>query len=151
MARMHARRKGQSRSHRPNVTENPPWVPLNAEEVEQKVVELRQKNTSIALVGLRLRDQFGVPSVKLATGKSITHILKDHNMTPELPEDLKDLMKKAINAYNHIQENPKDVHNKRNLQLIEAKIRRLVSYYQRTKKIDPSWKYSIQNAKILVE
>jgi len=148
---MHARRKGQSRSHRPYIAENPPWVPLTAEEIEQKIVELRQKNMTTAIIGLKLRDQFGIPSVKLATGKSITQILDDNEMTPELPEDLKDLMRKAISTYNHLQDNPKDVHNKRNLQLIEAKIRRLVKYYQATKRIDPSWKYTIQNAKILVE
>ncbi|HID72197.1 MAG TPA: 30S ribosomal protein S15 [Thermoplasmata archaeon] len=151
MARMHARRKGKSRSHRPYITENPDWVPLTAQEIEEKVIELRKKNLSSALIGLRLRDQFGVPSVKLATGKSITQILKEHNMAPEIPEDLRALMRKAIRAYNHLQENPKDLHNKRNLQLIESKIRRLVKYYQRINRLDPEWKYSIQNAKILVE
>ena len=151
MARMHARRKGQSRSHRPYITENPEWVPLKAEEIEQKIVKLRQKNLSTAIIGLRLRDQFGIPSVRLATGKSVTQILKEKDLTPELPEDLRDLMKKAIRTYNHLQDNPKDLHNKRNLQLIEAKIRRLVKYYLGVNVLEAGWKYTIQNAKILVE
>ncbi len=151
MARMHARRQGQSRSHRPYVTENPSWVPLKPEEIEEKIGELRQKNLTTAIIGLKLRDQFGVPSAKLATGKSVTAILVEKELGPEIPEDIKNLMKKAITTYNHLQDNPKDIHNKRNLHLIEAKIRRLLKYYQRTGKIDPKWKYNIQNAKILVE
>ena len=151
MARMHARRKGQSRSHRPNITENPSWVPLTTEEIEKKIMELREKNLSSAIIGIRLRDQFGIPSVKLATGKSVTSILSDNGKGPEIPEDLRSLMRKAISTYNHLQDNPKDLHNKRNLQLIEAKIRRLIKYYQGTEKVEKGWKYNIQNAKLLVE
>ena len=151
MARMHARRKGQSRSHRPLLTENPTWVPLTEEDIVEKIVDFRKKNLTTAKIGIKMRDQFGIPSVKLATGKSITDILKEKGMAPEIPEDLKNLMKTAISTYNHLQDNPKDLHNKRSLQLNEAKIRRLVKYYQAQGKLDPKWKYNIQNAKIMAE
>ena len=40
MARMHTRRKGQSGSKHPMVSENPSWVPLNATEIEDLVAKL---------------------------------------------------------------------------------------------------------------
>ncbi len=151
MARMHTRRRGTSGSTRPFVTENPSWVPLTAEEIEEKVVELAGHELSTSVIGIRLRDEYAVPSVKLATGKSITQILNDNEMTLERPEDLENLMRKAINLSAHLQRNPKDLHNKRALHLIEAKIRRLVRYYKGTGQLPDDFKYSLDTARLMVE
>jgi small subunit ribosomal protein S15 len=151
MARMHTRRRGRSSSHRPFVTESPSWVPLTPEEIEEKVVELAGQEMSTSIIGIRMRDEYAVPSVKLATGKSITRILIDNEMEPERPEDLENLMRKAINLSNHLQRNPKDLHNKRALQLIEAKIRRLVRYYKGTGQIPSDFRYSLETARLMVE
>jgi small subunit ribosomal protein S15 len=151
MARMHTRRRGTSGSTRPFVTENPSWVPLTAEEIEEKVVELAGHELSTSVIGIRLRDEYAVPSVKLATGKSITQILNDNEMALERPEDLENLMRKAINLSAHLQRNPKDLHNKRALHLIEAKIRRLVRYYKGTGQLSADFKYSLDTARLMVE
>lgn len=151
MARMHTRRRGRSGSSRPFSTENPSWVPLTSEEIEEKVVELAGNELSTSIIGIRMRDEYAVPSVKLATGKSITQILTDNEMSPERPEDLENLMRKAINLSAHLQRNPKDLHNKRALQLIEAKIRRLVRYYKDTGKLPTDFKYSLDTARLMVE
>ena len=92
----------------------------------------------------------GVPSVKLATGKSISKILKEKNMLSQLPEDLTNLMRKAVRLGEHLKVNNKDVHNTRALRLTEAKILRLVKYYRSTNVLDDEWKYSLSNAKLLV-
>ncbi len=151
MARMHTRRRGRSGSSRPFSTENPSWVPLTSEEIEEKVVELAGNEMSTSVIGIRMRDEYAVPSVKLATGKSITQILMENEMSPERPEDLENLMRKAINLSAHLQRNPKDLHNKRALQLIEAKIRRLVRYYKGTGKLPSEFKYSLDTARLMVE
>ncbi|NIP33530.1 MAG: 30S ribosomal protein S15 [Thermoplasmata archaeon] len=151
MARMHTRRRGRSGSSRPFSTENPSWVPLTSEEIEEKVVELAGNELSTSIIGIRMRDEYAVPSVKLATGKSITQILTENEMSPERPEDLENLMRKAINLSGHLQRNPKDLHNKRALQLIEAKIRRLVRYYKDTGKLPSDFRYSLDTARLMVE
>jgi small subunit ribosomal protein S15 len=151
MARMHTRRRGQSGSTKPFSTENPSWVPLTAEEIEEKVVELAGHEMPTSVIGIRMRDEYAVPSVKLATGKSITQILADNEMAPERPEDLENLMRKAINLSSHLQRNPKDLHNKRALQLIEAKIRRLVRYYKDNGVLPADFKYSLDTARLMVE
>lgn len=148
MSRIHSKRKGQSGSKRPQLSENPDWVPLQASEIEEKILQMANEGMRPAMIGLRLRDQHGVPDVKLATGKDITEILRAKGVSPQIPEDLAALMRRAVELNVHIQENPKDLHNRRGLQLIEAKIRRLVKYYQENKKLPQGWTYSLATAEI---
>jgi small subunit ribosomal protein S15 len=86
----------------------------------------------------------------LATGKSISKILKEKNISPQLPEDLTNLMRKAVKLGEHLKINNKDVHNTRALRLTEAKILRLAKYYRSNNVIPDDWKYSLSNAKLLV-
>jgi len=148
MARMHARRKGKSASTKPFMTENPSWVPLNKVEIEDMVVKLAADGNSSAMIGLILRDQYAVPSVKLATGKTITDIMKEKDIMQKLPEDMSALLKKVTNLDQYLKQNPRDIHNKRNLQLIEAKIRRLERYYKKKGVLPDTWKYSLANAEL---
>lgn len=151
MARMHARRRGKSGSSRPMISENPEWVPLSKEEIEEIVVKMGKDGVLSAKIGLVLRDQHSVPDVKLATGKTITQILKENNVAPNIPDDLVALMRTAINLQNHLNANKKDVANKRGMQITESKIRRLVKYYKRNGVLPADWQYSIANAKLLIE
>lgn len=151
MARMHARRKGKSSSKRPMITENPEWVPLTATEIEDLIVKFTEEGMVSARIGLVLRDQYGVPNVKLATGKTVTQIMKDKNVMPKLPEDLSNLMRRAISLNVHLKTNRGDVSNQRGLALIEAKIRRLERYYKKNGVIPQTWKYSLANAEIMLK
>ena len=60
-------------------------------------------------------------------------------------------MKKAIALDDHLTNNTKDLHNRRGLQLVEAKVRRLVKYYKRTGVLPQNWNYSLKNARLLIE
>ena len=148
---MHTRRKGKSCSKHPLVTENPAWVPLSATEIEELVVKMSKDGISSARIGLTLRDQYGVPDVKLATGKSITAIMKEIDVAGALPEDLANLMRRAIALNVHLKHNQGDISNKRGLQLIEAKIRRLERYYKRNNVLPADWKYSINTAELMLK
>lgn len=151
MAKMHTRRKGRASSERPMVSENPSWVPLSATEIETKIEELSKDGISPAMIGMILRDQYAVPSVKLATGKDITDILAEKGLKGDLPEDLARLMVRAINLNVHVKANPNDVANKRGLNLIEAKIRRLERYYKKNGVLPATWKYSLANAELMLK
>jgi len=151
MARMHARRRGKSGSSRPLVTENPEWVPLSAEEIEERIVKLAKDGVNSSRIGMALRDQYGVPSTKLALGKSISEILAENDLRPKLPDDIVSLMRKAVNLNNHLSENHKDIMNKRSLQLIESKIRRLTKYYKKTGILPQDWKYSIKTVELQIQ
>jgi small subunit ribosomal protein S15 len=151
MARMHARKKGKSSSNKPYVTENPKWVTQKPKEIEKLVLELHGEGNTSAMIGLRLRDQYGIPNVKLATGKSITTILKENDIESKFPEDMTNLMKKAVELYVHLKENPRDKHNLRGVHLIEAKIRRLTKYYKTTGVLPDDWNYSPATAELEIK
>jgi len=141
MARMHARRKGKSASKHPVERTHPSWS-LKAEEIEEKILKLAEEGKQPATIGLILRDVYGVPDVKAALGKKLTKVLEEHNLLPEIPEDLNNLMDKRENLKKHLEKHPKDLDNKRRLQLTEAKIKRLVKYYKREGRLPEKWRYS---------
>ncbi len=151
MGRIHARRKGRSGSNRPFRIDKPDWVEISEEEIVSKIVELAKEGYSQAMIGTILRDQYGVPDVKLITGKSIGNILEENDLAPKIPDDLMALMKKAVKMHRHLSNHPKDLGNKRGVQLVEAKIRRLVKYYKRVGKLPANWKYSLKDAELLVK
>ncbi len=151
MARMHIRRKGKSCSKRPLVSENPAWVSLTATEIEELIVKMAKDGNTSAKIGLVLRDQYGVPNVKLATGKSVTAIMKEKGVMSALPEDLANLMRRAIALNVHLKSNKGDISNKRGLQLIEAKIRRLEHYYKDNGVLPADWKYSLNTAELMLK
>ncbi len=141
MARMHARRRGKSGSKRIYRDSPPEWVELSAEEVEKLVIKLYNDGYEPSMIGTILRDVHGIPSVKQVTGKKIVRILTESDAEIKLPEDIKSLIKKAINLRKHLETHRTDVHNKRGLQLIEAKIHRLASYYKEKGVLPDNWKY----------
>jgi len=151
MARMHARRRGKSGSKKVPRDTHPEWSALNAREVESKVIELGKEGYPPSQIGMILRDQYAVPSVKAATGMSVLEILERNNLAPEIPEDLISLIKTALNIKKHLDEHKHDYHNKRNLQLTESKIRRLVKYYKRIGRLPENWHYDLESAKLLVK
>jgi len=148
---MHARRKGRSGSTRPFRTEAPEWVTMGTPEISAKITELAKEGHSSARIGIILRDQYGIPQVKTVTGKSITEIMAEEKVASDLPEDLTHLMRKAVRLGEHLGHNPKDRHNRRGLQLAEAKILRLARYYKNSGRLPADWKYSLDRAKLLVE
>ncbi len=151
MARLHAKRKGKSGSTRPFLKTNPEWVTMEKADIEETVVRLHQEGLTAAGIGIRLRDAYGVPNVRLATGKSVTQILVGKNIKPALPEDLASLIKRAASLQVHLQDHTKDLSNKRGLQLIESRIRRLSKYYKEEGVLPADWDYSAKLAELQVK
>lgn len=154
MARMHTRRRGSSGSDRPAADEPPEWSDVESDEIESRIVELAQQGHEPSQIGMKLRDEgvkgTPVPNVKLATGKKVGEILAENDASPEIPEDLRSLMERAIRLREHVDANGQDAQNKRALQNTEAKVRRLVNYY-RGDELPADFKYSYQNAQDLLE
>ena len=105
------------------------------------IIKLTKEGHPPSKIGTILRDQHGIPLTKPITGKKITQVLKEAKLAPSLPEDFKNLLGKATRLRVHFEKNKKDLHNKRALQLVEAKIYRLMKYYKREGLLPPDWKY----------
>jgi len=138
---MHKEAHGSSGSSKPVEKNNPDWVEFEEDEIEEIVLELREDGYDPAQIGLRLRDQYGVPSVKQATGKKVTEILEENDAAPEIPEDLNNLIEKAESIRDHVDENPSDEQAQRQLELAKAKIRKVASYHREEGNIPEDWEY----------
>ncbi|MFW9824806.1 MAG: 30S ribosomal protein S15 [Promethearchaeota archaeon] len=150
MARMHSRKKGQSGSTRPARLEKPVWVELSPDEVENEVTKLARRGYSKSMIGTILRDSRGVPLTKIVTGKKVSQILEENDLKDPLPEDLANLVRKALNIRNHLETNHKDLEAKKGLNRTESKIYRLIKYYKKKKVLAVDFKYDPQKIRTLV-
>jgi len=150
MARLHSRKKGKSGSTRPPRLERPVWVERSAEEVENLVVKLARKGFSKSMIGIILRDSYGIPLVKVVSGKKISEILEAKEIESVLPEDLLNLVKKALNIRKHMETNHKDLQGKKGLQRTESKIFRLIKYYKKKSVLPIDFKYKPEQIRTLV-
>jgi len=151
---MHTRRRGSSDSDKPAADNPPEWSDIDEDAIVERVVELAEQGHAPSVIGLKLRDEgvqgTPIPDVKVATGKKVTEILEKHEADPDFPEDLRNLMKRAVRLRDHMDEHPGDHQNKRALQNTQSKIRRLVDYY-RGDEIDEDFTYSYDTANRLLD
>ena len=92
-------------------------------------------------IGVKLRDQYAIPLVRSITKKSITEILEQKGIKQEMPEDLNNIVRKALGLQKHLKTHTSDRRNVRSLELLEAKVHRLSSYYKKIGRISKTWKY----------
>lgn len=151
MARIYSRKKGRHGSKKPPVKIFPRWVKFKKGEVEDLVEELAKQRMTSTQIGLVLRDQYGIPDVKTITGKTVSKIMRQRKIYPELPEDMMSLLRKAVNIRFHLEKNKADKHTLRGLKNLESKIMRLGEYYSRKGVLPPDWKYSPEKAKLIVQ
>ena len=129
----------------------PEWVTYSNEEIEEMILKFTKEGKSTSEIGIILRDTYGIPSVKDVTGERINQILKRNSQAQEYPEDLMNLIRRAVNIRDHLEENPKDLHSKRGLTIIESRIRKLGAYYVKEGELPEGWRYDPKQAALLVK
>ncbi len=139
MARMYSGKRGKSSSHKIYDTGRHEWVTQSDDEISDLVVQMKSEGLSKAQIGVRLRDQYAIPSTKSIVGKKISAIVREKGQTPEVPEDLMDLIKKYKSVSKHIALNKNDRSNDRARALIMNKILRLVKYYRVKGRLPEKW------------
>ena len=148
MARMHSRKHGKSGSKKPIKRIKPEQLIYDKDEVEKLVIKMAKEGMPSTKIGVMLRDQYGVPDVRAFKTRIVK--MAGAELKKEVPEDLYNLLKQAVNLRRHLQTNKKDAAAIHGVELMESKIRRLAKYYARTGKISKDWKYTIESAKLLV-
>ncbi|MCL4376589.1 30S ribosomal protein S15 [Candidatus Parvarchaeota archaeon] len=129
----------------------PHWLNYKQEEVEQLIINKSQKGLTKSEIGTVLKDQYGIPSVKDITKKSISTILKSRGIQEQLPEDLIALYKKAVKLHMHVDKMKKDKHSIRSLVVLENRIKKLIKYYKQTKVLPKEYEYSLESARLVVK
>ncbi len=148
LARIHSHRRGKSQSTRPSSKRPPSWVNYSQDEIVANISKLAKEGLAPSQIGLRLRDDFGVPNTKTFLGKSISEVLQEGKNPQTIPEDLGRLVERAAKLKDHLGNHHADRKNVRSLELLEAKIHRLSGYYKEHEKLPNSWKYATAVAQL---
>jgi small subunit ribosomal protein S15 len=151
VSRIHSGHKGRSGSHRPFPVVKPTWVTMEVAEVTEEAVKLAKSGLTGAQIGTTLRDSAGIPSIRALTGHRMRALLEQNGIKPDLPEDLQALLKRVVHLQRHLSTHPKDLANRRGLNLMEARIRRLARYYRQRKMLPDEWSYTAATAVLQVE
>ncbi len=148
---MYSRKKGKHGSKKPPIKLVPKWVKYKGKEVEETILKLAKERKNSALIGTILRDQYGIPDARLVTKKSVTEIMRENKLHPEMPEDLMSLFRKAVLLREHMARSKKDKKALKGLEHLESKIRRLVKYYSRERKVPKGFQYDPEKVKLIVQ
>lgn len=141
MGRMHTHRHGKSHSIRPATLRAPSWITQSPKDIEELIIKYAKDGLTPSQIGNRLRDQHSIPLVKPIIKKTVGEVLDENKLRSEMPEDLENIVKKAVGLQKHLKANKGDRRNVRSLELIEAKVHRLSVYYKKIDRIPRNWKY----------
>ncbi len=150
MARMHSGAKGKAGSQKP-LKSDLSWVRYKGKEIETLVQKLAKKGLPPSQIGMRLRDEYGIPDVQELTGKKVAQITTKKGETQKLPEDLNALIRTFIIVQKHYQKNRKDTGAKRGEQLAFSKIKRLGKYYRRVGRLPVTWQFNPKDAEMMLQ
>ena len=148
MARMHSRKHGKHGSKKPLKRIRQEWLIYDKNEVEKLIIKMAKEGKTSSQIGIMLRDQYGVPDSRVF-GLRVRRVIET-TTRKEVPEDLYNLMKRAVEVHRHLAGNKKDTKAKHGLELMESKIRRLAKYYRNKGRLPENWTYTIDKAKLIV-
>jgi len=140
LTRIHGNSRGKSQSMKPSTMKSD-WVKLTPEQIGKLVVEMNKEGLNASQIGIKLRDEHAISSIKSVTGKTMKQFMEENGINQEIPEDLEALVKRALSLQNHLKSNKGDRKNVRSLELLEAKVHRLSKYYKKKNVIPKNWKY----------
>ena len=150
MARMHTKKHGKSKSRKP-VLEMVEKPSVSADEAQQAILGYAKQSMHQARIGQVLKEKHGIKYSKDFFGKRLGRVLEDSGVKREFPQDMADLMRKAIRLRKHITRNHNDVHNKAMLARTESKIWRLTKYYKREGRLPEGWKYDPEKIALVIK
>lgn len=147
---MHTKKHGKAKSRKPTL-ENATKESVDKAQIEKIIEEYAKKGVEPAMIGQKLKEDHNVPYIKHMMGKSLGQILEEKGLAGQIPPDLMDLMKKAVNINAHLTSNKHDTHNRTRMKRMESKIWRLTKYYIRTGKLPSGWRYDPKQAELIIK
>ena len=129
----------------------PHWLTYSPEEVERLITNKYNQGLTKSQIGLVLRDQYGIPSVRELIKKNISKLLAERDIKEPLPEDLIALYRKAVKLHVHLQKEKKDKKSKRSFVILENRIKKLIKYYKESDLMPKDYNYSIEGARLVVK
>ena len=105
--------------------EKPIWLKMTSDEVIAIILKLANKGMSAEKIGLTLRDQYGIPDVKIF-GLKIKKVLVEKGKYTE--PTTQNLENKLVSIINHYKKNKQDKKAERSLIITKAKLKKRLDY-----------------------
>ena len=106
--------------------EKPSWLKLTEKEVKDLILKIAETEPSAEKIGLILRDQYGVPDVKIY-GLKINKVLGPKFVEPTS----KNHSTKLEKVIGHYKKNKQDKRAERSLIITKAKLKKITDYQKK--------------------
>ncbi len=113
--------------------EKPVWLKYSEKEVKKMVLDLFDKGNSIEKIGLILKDQYGIPKVKLF-GLKIKKIIEEEKKEKCDEPTILNLKEKLDQIIKHYKKNKQDKNAERSLIITKAKLKKREDYHKKREK-----------------
>jgi len=111
--------------------EKPVWLKYTEKEVIDIILKLAEKGLTTEKIGLTLRDQYGIPKVKIYNLKISKVLKKKEKFEEPTNKNLKEKLEKIIN---HYKKNKQDKKAELSLIITKAKLKKREDYSKKKKK-----------------
>jgi len=108
--------------------EKPVWLKYTSEEVKAIILKLANKGLTAEKIGLILRDQYGIPDVKIY-GLKVKRVIEEK--TPFQEPTITNLRLKLDKVINHYKKNKQDKKAERSLIITKAKLKKREDYQEK--------------------
>jgi len=120
----------------------------NPNEIREIIISLWKEGKTKSEIGRILKEKYGIKDVREIFGKRLSKVLEENGIKESIPEDLVALFRKINKLIRHVEENKHDICAKKSLEELELRVKSLIKYYIRKKKLPPNFSYSREIVKM---
>jgi len=121
---------------------------ISKEQINDIIKELWNKGYTTSQIGRELKEKYNIKVKEILNKRLAKYAIKDLNLKQEIPEELLYLFKKVNKMLKHLELHKKDVVTKKKLEELENRIKSLIKYYKKNKKLQQTFEYSRDIAKM---
>jgi len=121
---------------------------ISKEQINDIIKELWNKGYTPSQIGRKLKEKYNIRVKDVLNKKLVRYAIKELNLKQEIPEDLLYLFKKINRMLKHLELHKKDIVTKKKLEELENRVKSLIKYYKKNKKLPQTFEYSRDIAKM---
>ena len=121
---------------------------ISKEQINDIIKELWNKGYTPSQIGRELKEKYNIRVKDVLNKKLVRYAIKELNLKQEIPEDLLYLFKKINRMLKHLELHKKDMVTKKKLEELESRVKSLIKYYKKKKKLPQTFEYSRDIAKM---
>ena len=121
---------------------------ISKEQINDIIKELWNKGYTPSQIGKELKEKYNIRVKNVLNKKLVRYAIKELNLKQEIPEDLLYLFKKINRMLKHLELHKKDIVTKKKLEELENRVKSLIKYYKKNKRLPQTFEYSRDIAKM---